>query len=90
MSGTKIGGQKARETNYRKHGADFYARIGRKGGQKGHTGGFASNPILAKYAGRKGGLISSRSPQAKSIEERRQQITEMLKQEEELTFYEAS
>ena len=89
MSGTKIGGQKARETNYRKHGKDFYARIGRKGGQKGHTGGFASNPALAAIAGRKGGLISSKSP-ALSLEERRREINEMLKQEEELTFYEAS
>jgi general stress protein YciG len=43
-----------------KHGADFYARIGAKGGRNGHTGGFAANPELAKRAGAKGGRISRR------------------------------
>ena len=37
MPGTKAGGQKARQTNYERHGADFYKRIGSKGGQNGHT-----------------------------------------------------
>lgn len=60
MSGTKEGGQKTRETNLRKHGSDFYKRIGAKGGRNGHTGGFAANRELAIMAGRKGGLISSR------------------------------
>lgn len=60
MSGTKSGGLKARETNYKTHGIDFYREIGRKGGQNGHTGGFASNPELAKIAGAKGGKISKR------------------------------
>ena len=60
MSGTKEGGQKTRETNLRKHGSDFYVRIGAKGGRNGHTGGFAANRELAAIAGRKGGLISSR------------------------------
>lgn len=60
MSGTKIGGMKAARTNLRKHGNDFYVKIGTKGGQNGHTGGFAANPALARIAGKKGGRISSR------------------------------
>lgn len=35
MSGTREGGKKAAETNYQKHGRDFYREIGRKGGQSG-------------------------------------------------------
>lgn len=62
MSGTKAGGLKARETNLRKQGKDFYRRIGRIGGKNGHTGGFASNPDLARRAGAKGGRISRRGP----------------------------
>lgn len=62
MSGTKNGGKKAADANRSKYGADFYARIGRKGGHKGRTGGFAANPELAKTAGSKGGKISKRGP----------------------------
>lgn len=61
MSGTKIGGQKAAYKNKLLHGLDFYARIGVKGGRNGHTGGFASNPELARIAGRKGGKKSRRT-----------------------------
>ena len=60
MVGTLEGGRKAAATNKRKHGEDFYKRIGSKGGQVGHTGGFAANPELAKIAGRKGGSKSKR------------------------------
>ena len=60
MVSTKIGGQRAAATIKRLHGDDFYARIGKKGGQNGHTGGFAANPELARVVGRKGGLISRR------------------------------
>ena len=69
MSGTKLGGQKAAATNRIKHGKDFYARIGRKGGKNGHNGGFAAEtigrdgltgPERAKKAGAKGGKISRR------------------------------
>lgn len=60
MSGTIEGGRKAAKTNIEKYGKNFYAEIGRKGGSKGHTGGFASNPQLAKEAGRLGGQISRR------------------------------
>lgn len=42
MAGTAAGAAKAKLTTLRKHGSDFYSRIGRKGGQNGHTGGFAS------------------------------------------------
>ena len=44
MAGTKAGGLKAREANYKNFGKDYYRNIGRKGGQNGHTGGFAANP----------------------------------------------
>lgn len=62
MAGTKAGGKKAAETNKAKHGPDFYAQIGRKGGRNGHTGGFAANPELAKIAGAIGGRKSKRGP----------------------------
>ncbi|MBR2587134.1 hypothetical protein IKE71_02035 [Candidatus Saccharibacteria bacterium] len=65
MAGTKAGGLKAAATNKAKYGKAFYANIGRKGGQNGHTGGFAANPALAKIAGAKGGRISRRGPAKK-------------------------
>ena len=61
MAGTKSGGKAAAATNKSKYGADFYARIGAKGGKKGHTGGFFANRELARIAGAKGGRISRRS-----------------------------
>ena len=61
MSGTKIGGQKAAKKNRELYGDNFYRMIGSKGGQKGHTGGFAANPALASVAGAKGGRISRRT-----------------------------
>ena len=66
MSGTKAGGMKAAATNKAKYGKEFYARIGKKGGQNGHTGGFAANPALARVAGAKGGRISRRGPAKKA------------------------
>ena len=60
MAGTREGGIKASITNKAKYGEDFYRINGKKGGQNGHTGGFASNPELAKIAGAKGGRISKR------------------------------
>ena len=60
MAGTKWGGIKAGLTNRERYGKDYYSRIGAKGGRNGHTGGFASNPELAREAGRKGGLKSRR------------------------------
>lgn len=64
MAGTQIGGKLAAESNKRKHGADFYARIGKMGGKKGRTGGFFANRELAREAGRKGGRISRRTKAA--------------------------
>lgn len=65
MTGTRLGGVKARETNLKKHGKDFYRTIGRAGGSKGAKDGvikgFAANPELAKRAGKIGGTISRRT-----------------------------
>ena len=66
MAGTKVGGAKASQTNKKKYGSDFYARIGAKGGRNGHTGGFAANPELARIAGAKGGRISRRGKATKA------------------------
>ena len=66
MAGTKAGGQKAAATNLERHGKDFYREIGAKGGRNGHTGGFASNPELARIAGAKGGRISKRTAGGKT------------------------
>jgi uncharacterized protein len=69
MPGTVNGGRKAAKTNKNRHGKDFYARIGKIGGEKGHTGGFAANRELARAAGRKGGLISRRSKAVKKSDQ---------------------
>ena len=68
ISGTVAGGKKAALTNKLRHGADFYAQIGKKGGKNGHTGGFASmTPEQVKACGAKGGAISKRG-KAKVLE----------------------
>lgn len=59
MSGTKAGGLKARDRNLARD-PDFYAKIGKKGGESGRTGGFAANRELARIAGAKGGRKSRR------------------------------
>ena len=61
MSGTKEGGRKTVRTNKERHGEDFYARIGAKGGHNGHTGGFYGNSEFAAICGALGGLRSSRA-----------------------------
>jgi hypothetical protein len=75
MAGTKAGARKAAATNKARHGKDFYALIGAKGGHQGHTGGFASQIVSAdgmtgkeraRIAGARGGRISRRG-KAKSI-----------------------
>ena len=76
MSGTIAGGKRAAATNKAKHGEDFYKNIGRKGGKKGHTGGFAANPELAREAGRKGGKISKRGFSKAKIEQIRKELEE--------------
>ena len=65
MAGTKAGAKKAAATNKARHGANFYAEIGRKGGKLGHTGGFYANRELARIAGAKGGRISRRGKATK-------------------------
>ena len=67
MTGSKLGGLKARETNIKLHGIDFYKRIGSMGGKAGDPSkkGFASNIERAKKAGAKGGKISKRGPAKK-------------------------
>lgn len=45
MAGTKEGGLRARETNLKKYGKDFYGKIGRMGGMNGNTGGFKSPKV---------------------------------------------
>lgn len=71
MPGNRIGGLKASATNKARYGKDWYARIGRIGGQNGNTGGFAAEEPgkdgltgaqRAKIAGAKGGKISKRGP----------------------------
>lgn len=80
MAGTKAGGIKAAATNKEKYGSEFYANIGRKGGQNGHTGGFAANPELAKEAGRKGGAISKRG-KAKGNKSAEEKLTKAARRE---------
>jgi hypothetical protein len=69
MAGTKTGGKSAAATNKLKYGADFYAKIGAKGGQKGKTGGFFANRELARIAGAKGGRISRRTKKVEATTE---------------------
>lgn len=78
MAGTKEGGKKASITIKEIHGEDFYKRIGSKGGKSGDHSkrGFASNPELAREAGRKGGKKSRRGKSKKNSEETRVQENE--------------
>lgn len=64
MSGTLEGGKKAAITNLAKHGKDFYARIGSKGGStiSEKKKGFAADPERARWAGSIGGKKSKRGP----------------------------
>lgn len=64
MAGTARGGRLAAIKNKQKHGSDFYSRIGRIGGKRGHTGGFAAGDEgrrRARYYGSIGGSVSRRS-----------------------------
>ena len=79
MSGNKAGGMKAAATNKLRHGDDFYARIGARGGRNGHTGGFAANRELAKIAGGKGGSISKRDEAKTWYEKNKHEIESMRK-----------
>lgn len=72
---------KYRKTMVEKYGSEeemknHYRTIAAVGGRNGHTGGFQSNPALAKIAGKKGGSISSRAENKPSLEERRNKYRE--------------
>ena len=78
MSGSAVGGRKAAMTNKKRYGKGFDSRIGKLGGSRGHTGGFAAyinclcDEIPAKHhkaqcAGLKGGRISKRQSQKEVI-----------------------
>lgn len=60
MAGTVAGGKLAAQTNMAMHGADFYRRIGSKGGSVPHptTRPFYKDRKLARRAAAKGGRIS--------------------------------
>lgn len=60
MAGTKAGGLKAAQTNKLKHGDNFYATIGAKGGRACVTKGFGSNIEFARKVGAIGGRNSRR------------------------------
>lgn len=64
MSGTITGGKKTAETIKKLYGDNFYRELGRKGGQKGTTGGFYYSKVNGLdthiRAGQKGGKISKR------------------------------
>lgn len=77
MAGTKEGGRKARETNIKKHGKDFYKTIGAKGGRLSKNGGFASDKVgkdgltgrqRASLVGAIGGFRSRKRPSKKEGE----------------------
>lgn len=61
MAGTKEGSLKGKKKILELYGKDYYAKIGKKGGQNGTTGGFAHSRELARRAGRLGGLKSTRA-----------------------------
>ena len=65
MPGTKEGARKAAATNRALYGEDFFANIGKIGGKKGNTGGFAADKKLAVKAGGLGGHRSSRTKKLK-------------------------
>lgn len=78
MTGTKAGGLKAKATNMKLHGEDFYKRIGAIGGRNGHNGGFASEKVgkdgltgseRARLAGALGGKVSKRGPAKRSADD---------------------
>ena len=60
MGGTRAGGLRASQTNKAKYGKDFYANIGKLGGENGHTGGFANDTIIGKdgLTGRQRAIIA--------------------------------
>ena len=69
MAGTIAGGLKASATNKKRHGKDYYQKIGAIGGKLGTTGGFAAGEEgrkLASYWGSIGGQKSRRGAAEKA------------------------
>ena len=81
MAGTTEGGLKASVTNKQKYGKEFYQAIGRIGGHRGHTGGFAANPELAKIAGSLGGRRSKRGKAIYESAEQREHLKQIRQDE---------
>ena len=70
MPGTKVGGQKAKETNKNKYGEDFYVRIGAMGGSTKTTKpkGYAAMPEWKRQAaGKAGGKKSRKNKDVRAI-----------------------
>ncbi len=61
MAGTPKGGRLAASKNKQKYGPDFYSRIGKIGGRRGRTGGFAAGEAGRKRASVWGAIGGSRS-----------------------------
>src|SRR5205823_5750652 len=78
MSGSKLGGTRARDTNYERQGRDFYKEIGRLGGAKGTTGGYwykkhvLGDTESIRRAGMLGGRVSRRGNNKLTEKERRE------------------
>lgn len=75
MAGNSKGGALAAQTIRKRHGRDFYVRIGKLGGERSRNGGFASPKVgkdgltgaqRAKLAGARGGAKSRRG-KAKAV-----------------------
>ena len=85
MSGTREGGLKAAKTNTERFGKNWYAEIGKKGGMRGHTGGFAANRELARIAGAMGGRKSKRSSGVqKELKTNEEKIKELIESGESI------
>ena len=64
MAGSKSGGKLAAKRMKELYGEQYYANIGRIGGQvKNSKKGFGTNRELARIAGEKGGTVSRRHKQ---------------------------
>jgi general stress protein YciG len=78
VAGTSAGGKRAALKNKELHGDDFYAKIGAKGGQNSHEGGFKDVEFARKW-GKVGGTKSRRGKAVKDAEDRNMD-TEVLDQ----------
>lgn len=75
MAGSKLGGLHAAETNKEKYGPDFYAKIGKLGGQAGRGYAFGHGKVDPARAGQVGGKKSRRI----YTEQDRQRQSELMK-----------